>query len=206
VTAPSTRVDPSSSDAGTNWRRWLIAACILVLVLVLGGMIAAATVPRWWAQRVGDQVHGSMTQGVLAGLFCGFVFTALPIIVVAVVLRWRRTWRAILVAVVAALILALPNLMTLAIVLGRSNAAHAGERIFDVEAPSFRAASLVGAVLAAACALFVAYLLASRRRARASALRAQLELAEAAAAASARPTGPETPPAPETGATDRLAD
>jgi glucan phosphoethanolaminetransferase (alkaline phosphatase superfamily) len=180
-------------------------------------MIAAATVPRWWAQRIGDQVHGSMTQGVLAGLFCGFVFTLLPIIVVAVVLRWRRTWKAILIAVAAALILALPNLMTLAIVLGRSDAAHAGERIFDVEAPAFRNASLAGALLAVAAALFVAYLIASRRRARSSARRAELALLEtkaaatgpAATAGSTAPAAPEdsaSPTTPEAGAADRSAD
>jgi HAMP domain-containing protein len=195
----------TEASTGANWRRRLIAACIAVLVVVLVGMIAWATVPRWWAQRVGDQVHGSMTQGVLAGLFCGFVFTLLPIIVVALVLRWRRTWKAILIAVVAALVLALPNLMTLAIVLGRGDAAHAGERIFDVEAPSFRTASLVGVLLAAACVLFVAYLLASRRRARSNARRAELELLEAAAATPAGPKAQGEPTTPGAGPADHSA-
>jgi len=39
--------------------------------------------------------------------------------------------------------------MTLSVVLGGNNAAHAGERIMDVEAPGFRGASLVGAIVAA---------------------------------------------------------
>ncbi len=81
-------------------------------------------------------------------------------------MRWRRTVRAIVVAIVVAAVLAIPNLMTLGIVLGRGNAAHAGERTLDVEAPAFRGASLAGALIALAMGAFVGYLVASRERAR----------------------------------------
>ena len=73
--------------------------------------------------------------------------------------------------------LAIPNLMTLGIVLGRGNAAHAGERILDVEAPAFRGASLAGALIALAMAAFVGYLIASRERARESDPRRRLDAA-----------------------------
>jgi hypothetical protein len=66
----------------------------------------------------------------------------------------------------AAVFLALPNLFTLGIVLGRGNAAHAGDRTLDVEAPGFRGGSLAGAILAALCILAVWWLVRSRRRAR----------------------------------------
>ncbi len=137
-------------------------------MLVLGGgLIASATIPRWWAQRIGDQIDGSIVTGTFVGLFYGFVFTALPLLALAAVARWRRTPRAIAVAVGFALVLAIPNLMTLGIVLGTGNAAHAGERILDVEAPAFRGASLAGALVAFGMAAFVAYLIVSRERARA---------------------------------------
>jgi hypothetical protein len=126
-------------------------------------------VPRWWAQRVGDQVDGSITQGTLLGLFYGFVFTLLPLAVLVLILRWRSSWRWIVFTVVLAAILALPNLMTLGIVLGRGNAAHAGDRILDVEAPAFRGGTLAGALLAALLVGFIAYLLVSRSRARSNA-------------------------------------
>jgi hypothetical protein len=180
VTAPR-------ETAGTNWRRrLLIAGGLLVFVLVVG-IGASATVPRWWAHRVGDQVNESITAGVLVGLFYGFVFTLLPIAVLAAVLLWRRTWKAIAVGLAAAVLLALPNLMTLSIVLGRGNAAHAGERTLDVEAPAFRGASLVGALFAVAFAAFIAYLVASRRRARASAERARKEMTATTAQEAAPP-------------------
>jgi hypothetical protein len=62
-------------------------------------------------------------------------------------------------------LLAAPNLLTLGIVLGNGNGAHAGDRILDVEAPAFRGATLAGALIAAGCLAAAWYLLFSRRRA-----------------------------------------
>lgn len=49
--------------------------------------------------------------------------------------------------IVVALLLAMPNLLTLWIVVGVSRAASAGDRILDVNAPAFRGATLVGAIV-----------------------------------------------------------
>ncbi len=136
-----------------------------MLVLVLG-YIASATVPRWWAQRIGDQVDGSITTGIFVGLFYGFVFTLLPLALIVAVVAWRRTWRALAIALGIAILLALPNLMTLGIVVGRGNAAHAGDRILDVEAPAFRGGSFAGAALALGLVAYLLHLRRSRRRAR----------------------------------------
>jgi hypothetical protein len=151
----------------SDWKRKLVVAAVVVGGVLLLGLIASATIPRWWAQRIGDQVDGSIVAGTLVGLFYGFVFTFLPLLVLAAVFRWRRTWSALAVAGALAILLAIPNLLTLGIVLGTGNAAHAGERTLDVEAPAFRGASLAGALLAAGLILFVGYLMYSRRRARA---------------------------------------
>jgi hypothetical protein len=151
----------------SDWKRNLLVAAVVVGGVLLLGLIASATIPRWWAQRIGDQVDGSIVAGTLVGLFYGFVFTFLPLLVLAAVFRWRRTWRALAVAGALAILLAIPNLLTLGIVLGTGNAAHAGERTLDVEAPAFRGASLAGALLAAGLILFVGYLMYSRRRPRA---------------------------------------
>jgi energy-coupling factor transporter transmembrane protein EcfT len=141
----------------------------VVVVLAIAVLIASATVPRWWAHRIGDQVDGSITQGTLLGLFYGFVFTLVPIVLVVGILRWRRTWKTVVFALLVGILFALPNLMTLSIVVGRGNAAHAGDRTLDVDAPAFRGGTLAGAVLAAVLVGFIAYLLVSRHRARSSA-------------------------------------
>jgi hypothetical protein len=158
----STDASPQRSD----WKRKLIVTAVVVGGILLLGLIASATIPRWWAQRIGDQVDGSIVAGTLVGLFYGFVFTFLPLLVLAAVFRWRRSWRALVVAAAFAILLAIPNLLTLGIVVGTGNAAHAGDRILDVEAPAFRGASLAGALLAAGLILLVGYLLYSRGRAR----------------------------------------
>ena len=126
--------------------------------------IAAATIPRWWAHRIGDQVDGSGTAGIGLGLFYGFVFTFLPLLVLSFALVRRRSWRLRAWLLAGAVLLALPNLFTLGIVLGSGSAAHAGERTLDVEGPYFRAATLAGAVLGVLAVVGVRSLWYSRRR------------------------------------------
>ncbi len=150
----------------SSWQRKLVVTAIAIGVVLLLGLIASATIPRWWAQQIGDQVDGSIVSGTLVGLFYGFVFSLLPLLVLGAVLLWKPTWRAIVMALAFAVLLAIPNLLTLGIVLGAGNAAHAGDRILDVEAPAFRGASLGGALLALALVGLIAYLVVSRRRAR----------------------------------------
>lgn len=171
-----TDVDERAGAAGAvdrvSWGRRLLWGASLFVGVLIATIIVSATVPRWWAQRVGDQVDGSITQGTALGLVYGFVFTFLPVLVLVLVLRWRTTWKTVLATLVVGVLLALPNLMTLSIVLGQGNAAHAGERILDVEAPAFRGGSLAGAIAALVLVGFVLYLLVSRDRARSSASRA----------------------------------
>jgi hypothetical protein len=169
----------AEADSRPDWGRRALWAGGLVAVLVVAVLIASATVPRWWAHRIGDQVDGSITQGTLLGLFYGFVFTLVPIAIAVLILRWRRTWKTVLLALFVAIVFALPNLMTLSIVVGRGNAAHAGDRTLDVDAPAFRGGTLAGAILAGLLIGFVAYLIGSRGRARSNARRTRRELDEA---------------------------
>ncbi len=139
------RYDRQGVKAGT-WVNRAVLALVLIALAYIAYALSAAFFPRWWAQRVGEQVGGELSAGTLWGLFYGFVFTFVPLLVLAQMrrsfLNW--TWRFIVLAV--AVVLATPNWLTLAVVLGNSKAAHAGERIFDVEAPGFRNASAIGAV------------------------------------------------------------
>jgi hypothetical protein len=143
--------------------RLLLLAAVLVAAVVVY-FIAAATIPRWWAHRIGDQVDGSGTAGVGLGLFYGFVFTFLSLMVLSYALARRRSWRLRVWLIAGAVILALPNLFTLGIVLGTGGAAHAGERTLDVEAPYFRGSVLAGAIVGALAVVGVRYLMGSRRR------------------------------------------
>ena len=160
------RYDRQSVKAGT-WVNRAVLALVLIALAYVAYALSAAFFPRWWAQRVGDQAGGQLSAGTLWGLFYGFVFTLVPLLLLAQMRRrfFSWTWRFIILAV--AVVLAIPNWLTLAVVLGTSNAAHAGERIFDVEAPGFRAATAIGAVAGAVVALVIVgagMRLAGRRR------------------------------------------
>ena len=158
-------MDPPQT-AGANWSRRLLVAGVVVAVVLGGGLIASATIPRWWAQHLGDQIEGSIVTGTFVGLFYGFVFTALPFLVLAAVMRWRRTVRAITIAIVVAVRARDPE---------PDDARHRprkGERGTRRRADPRRrgagvsGASLAGALIALAMGAFVGYLIASRERAR----------------------------------------
>ncbi|WP_280267427.1 permease [Nocardia wallacei] len=157
----------SGKPAVTTWRNRILAALAVAAVLVATYFILAAFIPRWWAQRIANMSgHGSFAKGIWSGLALGFVCTLVPLLLLLfAVTVWRRRGGRFLagVAAVLAVAAALPNLMTLTIVWGGSNAAHAGERILDVDAPGFRGASLIAAIVAAALFLLLVFVVLRRR-------------------------------------------
>jgi hypothetical protein len=144
-------------------RRRGVLALVVVGVVVAIVLLGAAFLPRWWAQRIADQVEGSFASGTTLGLFYGFVFTLAPLLVVWAAMTVFRSWTLRAVALVVAAALATPNWLTLGIVLGSGSGAHAGDRTLDVEAPFFRGATLIGALVAAALVGAAWYLVSGRR-------------------------------------------
>lgn len=155
---------PQPPEHRVNWpRRLLVAGIGLVIALVLV-LIAAAFIPREWAQTVGGQADGGIVSGSALGLFYGFVFTLLPLLLLWFAYRFRWPPKGWLAAGIGAVLLAAPNLMTLSIVIGSGSGAHAGQRILDVDAPGFRGGTLVGVLLAVAVMAFWAVTMHMRRR------------------------------------------
>jgi len=153
----------------------LVVVALAVVALVAG----SAFLPRWWSHRIADQARGSFTSGIGLGLFYGFAFTLLALVVLWFGVRRITSWKGRLILLAVALLVASPNLLTVGIVLGPGGAAHAGERTLDVEAPGFRASSLIGAIVAVLVVFAVGLLLRSRRRSKedAALLRTELEAA-----------------------------
>lgn len=158
-----------------EWRNRGLAVLIGLALLVALYFVAAAFLPRWWAQRVGDQVHGSFSAGILWGLFYGIVFSFFPLMLAWQVRRRPLAWQVRVGMIIVALLLAIPNLLTLSIVVGVSRAASAGDRILDVDAPAFRGASLAGAIVGTVLVLTTAAvgILLKRRSNEVHELRAQ---------------------------------
>jgi len=153
-----------AESAPTNWRRRIILVLIAVPTLIVLFLLGASFLPRWWAHRVGAQANGTFSSGIWWGLIYGLVFTLLPLVALRQVLRRRWQWKTRVGIVVAAMLLATPNLLTLGIVLGSGKAAHAGERTLDTDAPGFRGATLAGVLIALALGITTQWLWTSRRR------------------------------------------
>ncbi|MFJ7585858.1 hypothetical protein ACIQZO_00365 [Streptomyces sp. NPDC097617] len=148
--------------AGPDWRKRTLLGAGALAALVVAYFVLAATIARWWSQRVGSAVDGHLATGLLLGLLFGFACTLLPLMLAWIALRRRRSWKATAGWLAVALLLALPNLWTLSVVAGGGGAAHAGQRVMDVQAPWFRGATLAGAI--AAVVAFGAFLYLDRRR------------------------------------------
>ena len=148
------------------WRRYLILGAVGVVLVVIAVVAVTSLLPRWWAGSVGRQAAGTISGGIGWGIFYGFVFTFLPLLVAS--LAFVRRWKSVatrLIFIVTGIVLAGPNLITLGIVVGTSEAAHAGERTLYVQAPGFRWATFIAALVALLLAALVWVLSTVRRRA-----------------------------------------
>ncbi|GAA1980482.1 permease [Catenulispora subtropica] len=142
----------------------MVTGAVLLVALVGIYFVAAAFIPRWWANHVGHSVNGRLATGALLGFCFGVVFTILPLGLLWITLGRNLSWKIMALWIAVAVLLAAPNLMTLGVTLGSGSGSHAGQRTMDVQAPMFRGATLIGALVA--IAVFVALIVAFRRRGR----------------------------------------
>lgn len=137
-----------------NWGARIILLLVALLVLVIAYFALASVLPVWWANIIRNQVQGNLGAGILVGMFYGFVFTLVPLLV-----AWQATHKAVkwpwkTVIVLLAVALATPNLLTASILISNSEAAHNGQRIFGTEATWFPLWTQISAI--AAVVMFVA--------------------------------------------------
>jgi hypothetical protein len=147
-----------------SFTQQMVVVGLLVAAAVIAWLIGTTVLPRWYARRIGNFVDGRMTVGWISGLLIGIVCTVVPLLVLWAGVRFRRTWQRALVFVIAALVVAAPNIVVASIIWGNGSAAHAGERILDVDGPGFRGATLVGVALGVVAFVAIFWLAVSRRR------------------------------------------
>jgi hypothetical protein len=173
---------PASAPSGARWKpdwrdvgKRLLGVAVVIVIVWLVYLFLDAFLPRWWAQVIGNAVDGSFAAGAWWGLMIGGVFTLAPVLLLAQAVLTRRSWQVRSGFLALAVLLAVPNLLTLGIVLGTSAAAHAGERILDVDGPAFRGGTAWGAVIGGVVALTMVTMsvLYRRRGARLKELRSQ---------------------------------
>jgi hypothetical protein len=180
--------------------RGLIVLTILIGLIVVG-LALAAFLPRWWAHRIGRVADGSLTAGIAAGLTIGFVFTVAALLALREAVRRGRSWPARGWFLALAVLLAVPNLITLGIVMGSGSAAQTGQQTLDVDGPGFRGATLVGCIIGAIAMALVWIMLADRRHQQTEIARLRAELALARRDV-AEASGGDPPTSPRKGSGD----
>ncbi|MGM9473259.1 hypothetical protein ACS5PJ_14795 [Pseudarthrobacter sp. YS3] len=131
-----------------NWAARIILAAAALLVLVIAYFALAAILPVWWANVIRNQVQGSLGAGILVGMFYGFIFTLVPLMVAWQLTRKAVAWPWKFGILVVAVALAIPNLLTAGIMFGSSEAAHNGQRILGTEATWFALWTQISAIAA----------------------------------------------------------
>src|SRR4029453_3101007 len=131
-----------------NWGVKIILFLVAFLFSVAAYFLLGAILPRWWADVVAGQIRRDLGASVLVGMFYGFVFTFIPLVV-----AWQATHKAVswpwkIVILLAAVAIAPPNLLTAGIVFGSTESAHAGQRTLSVDAGFFTTWTAISAVAA----------------------------------------------------------
>lgn len=157
--------DASTLKPRANWKVQLLLGVIELLILLAIYAIATIFMPVWWATKISSNSAGSATGGWFSGFSIGFVFTLIPILVLWQVRYRKLSWRWRGAIAILAVVLALPNWLTLGIFWNPSDAALKAQAILNTGATWFGSASRVGAISAAVTALVLVIIwLVFRRR------------------------------------------
>lgn len=190
-----------------NWAARIILVVVALVVLTAAYFAFAAILPVWWANVIRNQVQGNLGAGILVGIFYGFVFTFVPLLVAWQATRKSVNWPWKLAILVSAVALASPNLLTAGIMFGSSQAAHNGQRILGTEATWFPMWTQISAI-AAAVSFVVGLVLWRVWRQRGKKMRAlrKADAERSMAAKAANDTAASSPVPEAPAATDSQAD
>ncbi|GAA4670322.1 permease [Gordonia humi] len=148
--------------------KWILGVGTVVII-VIGYFILQRLLPDWWGTRMGNRIDRSFTSGTLWGLFYGIIGSAIPLLLWLLAVLWINkgpkriaSW----VMGVVGLLLLIPNLLTLAIVVGTGQGSRAGRLQLDMFGPGFRGATLVGVIIGIVLGVAVDFYLLGRRRAK----------------------------------------
>lgn len=130
-----------------------IAAAVAVVVLVVGYLLASATVPLMWADAIRDQIGGQLDKSVPLALFYGFTFSFLPLLLAWQCRRRKLSKRLRLALAAAAVLLSIPNVLTLGVIYGRSPVAADARAVWADSANWFGTWSQIFMVAGISCAV-----------------------------------------------------
>ncbi|MCF8588996.1 permease [Gordonia liuliyuniae] len=180
---PGVPPEPVDDATSSKTRRWslpglstknkVILGIGTVVIIVIGYFILQRLLPDWWGTTMGKRIDRSVTSGTVWGLFFGIIGSALPLLFALLAIfsigKTPKNIGSWLLGVVSLLLL-VPNLLTLAIVVGSGQGANAGRLQLDILGPGFRGATLIGVIVGIVIGIAVDFYLLGRRRAKRKAL------------------------------------
>lgn len=135
------------------WLFRVVLGASAVVALVVLYLVASVTVPLIWANAIRDQIGGQLGNSIPLGMFYGFVFSFVPLLIVWQARRNRlNKWVRISLVGLAVLLL-IPNLLTLAVVYGTSGTAADARAIWSNSANWFGMWSQIFMVAGVVCAV-----------------------------------------------------
>lgn len=135
------------------WLFRTIAGAVAAVVLVVAYLVGSVTLPSLWAKAVVGQLGGQPGNSVPLGMFYGFTFTFAPLLL-AWQCRRRRLPKAARVALAAtAVVLTIPNLLTLGVMYGGGPTAVDARALWLTEANWFGTWSQIFMLCGAVCAV-----------------------------------------------------
>lgn len=154
-----TSAQPTFGQRVNKWVRKAVIGAVFVGLLVITYFILARFLPQWWAERISHRVDGQFSSGITTGVALGLFCTLIPIVCFGLAVANRGKLRNVLTVAFAALgvLAAIPNLLTLAVVLGRGEGAHRGQFILDIGGQGFRGSSMWGAIIGAVIGAVVCF-------------------------------------------------
>ncbi len=156
--------DTAVAEPKRSAKQRIIVGLVAIVVVVGSILLAGAIIPRWWSTRISNVVDERITVGTFLGIATGAIFTLLPILMLWLGWRIRKSMRRWLVILLFAVVVASPNLATLGVWTGTGSGAESGRRKLDQFAPGFQGGTLFGVILGVVMAMIVMYLSFSRRR------------------------------------------
>lgn len=137
------------------WAFRTILGAVAAVVLVVGYLIGSVTVPLMWANSIRDQIGGQLGNSIPLGMFYGFVFSFVPILLAWQVRRRKlNKWVRIALAA-AAVLLTIPNLLTLGVLYGGTQTAADARSIWANSANWFGTWSQIFMLVGVVCAVAV---------------------------------------------------
>lgn len=154
-TDSNTRTGKQGKSKLPVWLFRTILGVIIAAVLVVAYLIASVTVPLIWAKSIGNQVGNQLGNSIPLGMFYGFVFSFIPVLV-AWQAHHRKLNKWVRIALVAlGIALTIPNLLTLGVLYGTTQTAADARSIWANTANWFGTWSQIFMLVGVVCAVIV---------------------------------------------------